>query len=61
MSEDVKEIKERDKPFILALIASTFTCLSLITWIFKPDIGKDMFTASLPLTTTSWGFYFASK
>ena len=54
-------IKEKDKPFILALIASAFTCICLVVWIFKPDIGKEMFTASLPLTTTSWGFYFASK
>ena len=60
------EINEKDKPFILALIASVITGLtglaaSLNLSFISPQASMDIFKATLTLTATAWGYYFAKK
>ena len=61
MSNVEVKVKEKDKPFILALIASAFIGISLVAWFFKPEIGEKMFAAVSTFTGMSWGYYFATK
>jgi uncharacterized protein (DUF486 family) len=60
------EIKEKDKPFILALVASGITILNLVFAAVGAYIGnKDMMAESVDamkytftLTASAWAFYF---
>ena len=65
MSE-VKEIKEKDKPFVLALVSSGITILNIIivgigAYLNNTAMtsnGTEMLKFTFPLTTMAWTFYF---
>jgi hypothetical protein len=68
--EKVSEVvKEADKPFILALIASGLTVGEVVALCYAAVIGLkdaaaaifDVLKFTFPLTATAWGFYFANK
>lgn len=60
---------DKDKPFILALLASGITILNIVFAAVGALVGnKDMTTESIEimkytftLTTTAWAFYFGAK
>jgi len=64
-----KEISERDKPFVLAIVSSGITVLNIIlAGIGAYTSNKEMITVSIemlkftfPLTTMAWTFYFGKK
>jgi len=64
-----KEISERDKPFVLAIVSSGITVLNIIlAGIGAYTSNKEMITVSVemlkftfPLTTMAWTFYFGKK
>ena len=64
MSE--KEVPEKDKPFILALVASAITILTIIVSAIGSFLGNQEMTNTgiellkftFPLTTMAWSFYF---
>jgi len=64
-----KEISEKDKPFILAIVSSGITVLNIIlAGIGAYTSNKEMITVSIemlkftfPLTTMAWTFYFGKK
>ena len=64
-----KEISEKDKPFVLAIVSSGITVLNIILAGIGAYTGnKEMVTVSvemlkftLPLTTMAWTFYFGKK
>ena len=64
-----KEISEKDKPFILAIVSSGITVLNIILAGIGAYTGnKEMITVSIemlkftfPLTTMAWTFYFGKK
>jgi len=70
---DLEKIKvnEKDKPFILALIASGINILEIgltaIGYFFQgPESalgsnGFEMLKFTFPLTMTAWTYYFGSK
>jgi len=61
-----KEISEKDKPFILALVSSGITILNVILTAVGAytgnqtmvDSGIEMLKFTFPLTTMAWTFYF---
>ena len=63
------KIRERDKPFILALVASGITILNIISASIGAYLGKkemvatsvDLLKYTFTLTATSWAFYFKMK
>jgi len=63
------EIKETDKPFILALVSSVITVLSIVVTaigayannITMKDTGIEIMKYTFTLTTMAWTFYFGSK
>ena len=65
MSE-VKEIKEKDKPFVLALVSSGITILNIIivgigAYLNNTAMtsnGTEMLKFTFPLTMSAWTFYF---
>jgi hypothetical protein len=69
MSDNRISISEKDKPFILALVASGITILSIVFAAVGALVGnKDMTTESIEvmkytftLTTTAWAFYFGKS
>ena len=64
-----KEISEKDKPFVLAIVSSGITVLNIIlAGIGAYTSNKEMVTVSIemlkftfPLTTMAWTFYFGKK
>ena len=64
-----KEISEKDKPFVLAIVSSGITVLNIILAGIGAYTGnKEMITVSVemlkftfPLTTMAWTFYFGKK
>ena len=64
-----KEISEKDKPFVLAIVSSGITVLNIILAGIGAYTGnKEMITVSIemlkftfPLTTMAWTFYFGKK
>jgi len=64
-----KEISEKDKPFVLAIVSSGITVLNIIlAGIGAYTSNKEMVTVSVemlkftfPLTTMAWTFYFGKK
>ena len=64
-----KEITEKDKPFVLAIVSSGITVLNIILAGIGAYISnKEMVTVSVemlkftfPLTTMAWTFYFGKK
>jgi len=64
-----KEISEKDKPFVLAIVSSGITVLNIIlAGIGAYTSNKEMITVSVemlkftfPLTTMAWTFYFGKK
>ena len=64
-----KEISEKDKPFVLAIVFSGITVLNIIlAGIGAYTSNKEMITVSVemlkftfPLTTMAWTFYFGKK
>ena len=64
-----KEISEKDKPFVLAIVSSGITVLNIILAGIGAYTGnKEMVTVSIemlkftfPLTTMAWTFYFGKK
>ena len=64
-----KEISERDKPFVLAIVSSGITVLNIIlAGIGAYTSNKEMISVSIemlkftfPLTTMAWTFYFGKK
>jgi len=64
-----KEISEKDKPFVLAIVSSGITVLNIIlAGIGAYTSNKEMITVSIemlkftfPLTTMAWTFYFGKK
>ena len=64
-----KEISEKDKPFVLAIVSSGITVLNIIlAGIGAYTTNKEMITVSVemlkftfPLTTMAWTFYFGKK
>jgi len=64
-----KEISERDKPFVLAIVSIGITVLNIIlAGIGAYTSNKEMITVSVemlkftfPLTTMAWTFYFGKK
>jgi len=72
MSEEKQEkikISEKDKPFVLAVVASGITLTCIVIGAIGAYFGnKDMTETAIealkftfPLTTLSWGFYFKEK
>jgi hypothetical protein len=63
------EIKETDKPFVLALIAAALTAGEVFAFCYAAILGLkdaasaifDMLKFTFSLTATAWGFYFANK
>ena len=63
------EVTEKDKPFILALIASGITVLNIAFAAVGAFVGKadmvntsvDLLKYTFTLTTTAWAFYFGTK
>lgn len=55
------EVKEADKPFILALVSSGTTILCIIGGFLGLPFAEDGLKASIPLTTMAWTFYFVKK
>ena len=64
-----KEISEKDKPFVLAIVSSGITVLNIIlAGIGAYTSNKEMISVSVemlkftfPLTTMAWTFYFGKK
>jgi len=64
-----KEISEKDKPFVLAIVSSGITVLNIILGgIGAYTSNKEMISVSIemlkftfPLTTMAWTFYFGKK
>jgi len=64
-----KEISEKDKPFVLAIVSSGITVLNIIlAGIGAYTSNKEMISVSIemlkftfPLTTMAWTFYFGKK
>ena len=63
------EIKEADKPFILAIIGTGITILTILVTaigayqgnLVLRDTGIDMLKYTFTLTTAAWVFYFGKK
>jgi len=61
-----ESIKEKDKPFILAIIASAITIIEIAIASFgaftgnviMKDTGIETLKFTFPLTTMAWTFYF---
>lgn len=59
-------LKEKDKPFILALVSSGITILNVVITAVGAYIGNaqmttngiEMLKFTFPLTTMAWTFYF---
>lgn len=68
MSE-IKQISEKDKPFVLALVGSAITVLNIVTiaigaWTGKTimvENGMEALKFTFTLTTVAWSFYFGKK
>jgi len=68
MTEE-KNIPERDKPFVLALISSGITISCLAIAFFGAytnndnlkDLGLEALKFTFSLTTMAWAFYFKRK
>jgi len=68
LSKDV-EIRETDKPFILALVSSGITILSIVVAAigaytgntYMKDTGIEVLKYTGTLTTMSWTYYFSKK
>lgn len=66
---DPIQVPDKDKPFILALIASGITVLNIIVAatgaIFDNQAmmaqSVDILKYTFTLTTTAWAFYFGKK
>jgi len=62
----VKQVSEKDKPFILALVSSAITVTTIVitaigAYLGKQDMVKEGVEAlkfTFPLTTMAWVFYF---
>jgi hypothetical protein len=63
------EVKETDKPFILALVSSAITILNIVLIAIGASTNNQQmmntFVETLkftfPLTTMAWTFYFGKK
>lgn len=61
-----KELNERDKPFILALVSSGTAILNIIIAAYgaytnngsMTETGLECLKFTFPLTTMSWAYYF---
>ena len=64
-----RKIENRDRPFILALVSSGITTLSILiasvgAWmgnLLATDTGMDILKFTFPLTTIAWAFYFSRR
>jgi len=65
----VKQVPEKDKPFVLALVGSAITVTTIIVtaigaWFGKTEMvekGMDTLKFTFPLTTMAWTYYFGKK
>jgi len=65
----IKQISEKDKPFILALVGSAITVATIVitavgAWFGKPEMvkeGVDALKFTFPLTTMAWTYYLGKK
>jgi hypothetical protein len=63
------EVSEKDKPFILALVASGITIMTVLmtavgAYQGKADLvqaGMDMLKFTFTLTTAAWVYYFGKQ
>ncbi|MEM2260817.1 MAG: hypothetical protein QXK24_00050 [Ignisphaera sp.] len=61
-----KEIKETDKPFILAIVSSAITVLNILiaglgAYLHNESMtstGFELLKFTFPLTSMAWAFYF---
>jgi hypothetical protein len=63
------EVKETDKPFVLALVSSGITVLNILLMAVGALTKNDQMVSTcvetlkftFPLTTMAWTFYFGKK
>lgn len=63
------EIKETDKPFILALVSSAIAILNILIVAVGSALGNElmaekgieMLKFTFPLSSMAWGFYFSTN
>ena len=69
LTSDKITVSEKDKPFVLALVASGITVLSALVAAVgsflgnqtMKDTGIEVLKFTFPLTTMSWAFYFKAS
>lgn len=65
----MKRVNEKDKRFILALVAAAITILNIVIIAMGAYYGNDLMVQqgtetlkfTFPLTLTSWSYYFSAK
>jgi hypothetical protein len=69
MSNPVKGVSEKDKPFVLAIVAAGITATNIViagvgALLHNPEMMNeaiDTLKYTFPLTVTAWAFYFKSN